>query len=188
MLPNTAPSSLTSLRNYLYLAALSFTFLQAGLYASRRANIPAVPWTLPGTNAKQLDVVHPITQLMADAEAAYRQKVARQSKTLRDAVAEYRKRYGRAPPKGFDRWWTFAQANGVRLVDEFDGVVADLAPFWELSGAELRTRAQEVCTISFCPMRSGPPITRRLSASPTPLLVSISRSTNILRRWVNALV
>lgn len=28
----------------------------------------------------------------------------RQSKTLQEAVAEYKRRYERAPPKGFDIW------------------------------------------------------------------------------------
>lgn len=88
---------------------------------------------------------------MADAEASYRRKLGRQSKTLKHAVGEYHKRHGRAPPKGFDKWWAFAQANGVRLVDEYDGVVGDLAPFWELSSAEFRARVQEVsCPLLGC--------------------------------------
>ncbi|GLB39561.1 putative lipopolysaccharide-modifying enzyme [Lyophyllum shimeji] len=86
---------------------------------------------------------HPIPKLMDEAEAKYRQKLAGQSKTLKSAVAEYRRRYKRDPPKGFDAWCKFAQEHDVKLVDEYDGLVADLAPFWELSGEELRRRAMQ---------------------------------------------
>lgn len=49
---------------------------------------------------------HPIIQLTRDARTAWDAKVAGQSKTLKAAVAEYKKRNrGRNPPKGFDKWW-----------------------------------------------------------------------------------
>lgn len=42
----------------------------------------------------------------------------RQSKTLPQAVIEYRKRYGRNPPKGFESWWKFARQNNIKIVDD----------------------------------------------------------------------
>ena len=50
------------------------------------------------------DEEHPISFLIRDAERKWTEMVNRQSKTLVDAVQEYRSRYGRAPPKGFDDW------------------------------------------------------------------------------------
>jgi hypothetical protein len=47
---------------------------------------------------------HPIFQLIRDAEVAWEAKRARASTTLDAAVAEYRRRYRRAPPLGFDKW------------------------------------------------------------------------------------
>ena len=47
---------------------------------------------------------HPIYELIARAEAAWEEKVKAASKTLPEAVREYRRRYGRAPPLGFDSW------------------------------------------------------------------------------------
>ena len=47
---------------------------------------------------------HPIFQLVRDAEAAWEAKRARASKTLDEAVSEYKRRYQRAPPLGFDKW------------------------------------------------------------------------------------
>jgi hypothetical protein len=47
---------------------------------------------------------HPIFDLIEHAEKEWQTKIARQSKSLDEAVAEYRRRYGRSPPRGFDRW------------------------------------------------------------------------------------
>jgi hypothetical protein len=42
----------------------------------------------------------------------------RQSKTLPQAVSEYKRRYGRAPPIGFEQWWKFARRNNIKIVDD----------------------------------------------------------------------
>jgi predicted metal-dependent peptidase len=47
---------------------------------------------------------HPIHDLVANATRDWEAKVARQSKTLEEAVREYRRRHNRNPPKGFDDW------------------------------------------------------------------------------------
>lgn len=51
--------------------------------------------------------VHPIEQLMATAQDDWETKLKRQSRTLRQAVEEYKRRYRRAPPLGFDKWWNY---------------------------------------------------------------------------------
>lgn len=50
------------------------------------------------------DSRHPILTLVDEAEKAWNALVKKQSRTLREAVAEYRRRYRRNPPKGFDKW------------------------------------------------------------------------------------
>lgn len=75
---------------------------------------------------------HPILALIKRAENQWSHKVARQSKTLKDAAAEYRRRYTRNPPKGFEQWWEYAQANRIVLTDEYDQIQRDLEPFWAL--------------------------------------------------------
>ena len=47
---------------------------------------------------------HPVTELVAHAEADWAARTARASRSLDEAVAEYKSRYGRPPPKGFDHW------------------------------------------------------------------------------------
>ncbi|TDL27904.1 glycosyltransferase family 90 protein [Rickenella mellea] len=91
-----------------------------------------------------MDIPHPIPVLMAEAEDKYRDLLAKQSKTLADAVNEYRRRYKREPPKGFGDWWKFAVEHKAKMVDEYDGLLEDLAPFWEMPGEELRRRALQV--------------------------------------------
>ena len=84
-----------------------------------------------------------------DAEVKFRRLIGKQSTTLRTAVAEYKRRYNRKPPRGFDEWFAFAQANDVKIIDEYDGLVRDLAPFWNLPGEEIRRRAQQVSSALF---------------------------------------
>ncbi|KIO24440.1 glycosyltransferase family 90 protein [Tulasnella calospora MUT 4182] len=73
---------------------------------------------------------HPIYEMIAWAEKEWKSKNAKASKTLDQAVAEYKRRYGRAPPKGFDKWWSYVKAHRVQLPDEYDRIYHDLEPFW----------------------------------------------------------
>lgn len=81
---------------------------------------------------------------MADAQAKYKKLLAKQSTTIFQAAREYRRRYKRDPPKGFDEWFSFAKENGAKIFDEYDQLVNDLEPFWQFSGAEVRRRAVQV--------------------------------------------
>jgi hypothetical protein len=86
---------------------------------------------------------HPIWNLVTNAERELEEVKARQSKTLEQAVIEYRKRYNIPPPPNFDKWFAFAQAKGVQLIDEFDMIHDSLVPFWGLKPATIRARAKE---------------------------------------------
>ncbi|GJC95111.1 capsule-associated protein [Colletotrichum higginsianum] len=86
---------------------------------------------------------HPMWHLMTSAEKDFQDTLRRQSKTLEDAVKEYRRRYGIPPPPNFDKWFDFAKANGVQLIDEFDMINEMLTPFWGLKPATIRERARE---------------------------------------------
>ncbi|KAG1741650.1 hypothetical protein EDB19DRAFT_704884 [Suillus lakei] len=83
---------------------------------------------------------HPILDLIEHAEKEWEAKLARASKSLPEAVLEYHRRYSRAPPPGFDRWWAYVQKNNVQLPDEYDQINLDLAPFWGM----LPVRLQEI--------------------------------------------
>lgn len=49
-------------------------------------------------------LTNPILGLLRDGERKWQDLVARQSKTLEQAVDEYRARWNREPPKGFGEW------------------------------------------------------------------------------------
>lgn len=89
-------------------------------------------------------IVHPIPAKIKAAEAKFQKMISSQSRSLSQAVAEYKRRYGRAPPAGFDEWYKFATANGAVIIDEYDQLIDDLRPFWLLSGAEIRRRSVDV--------------------------------------------
>ena len=142
-------------KGLLFFAAVVIVFMQGGLWAARRHSLDNFPDNdlLPSSrylpfgrsnhdrpNIKE----HPVPKLMADAETRYREKLSRQSKTLEDAVKEYERRYGRKPPRGFDDWWRFARSNSVLMIDEYDNIDEDLAPFWEITAEQLRWRASIV--------------------------------------------
>ncbi|KAF8550378.1 hypothetical protein OG21DRAFT_1446675 [Imleria badia] len=92
------------------------------------------------------DAPHPIFQLIRDAEAAWEAKRARASKTLDEAVAEYRRRYRRAPPLGFDKWWDYAVKHHVQLPDEYDEIFNDIEPFWGIDPHDLAATQEELET------------------------------------------
>ncbi|KAI9703638.1 MAG: capsule-associated protein CAP1 [Candelina mexicana] len=86
---------------------------------------------------------HPIYQLINNAEQAFEAVKAGQSKSLAEAVAEYRRRYGIPPPPNFDKWYEFAKNRGIQLVDEYDTIHHSLLPFWALEPSTIRARARE---------------------------------------------
>jgi hypothetical protein len=109
-----------------------FTHTEQGFSAD-----PSV--SLPPPNEKS----HPIHQLITNAERGANEVLLRQSKTLKEAVAEYRRRYNVSPPPNFDKWYEFAKAKGVQLIDEYDTIYHSLLPFWGLEPAVIRARARE---------------------------------------------
>ncbi|KAI0943637.1 hypothetical protein AcW1_002755 [Taiwanofungus camphoratus] len=136
----------------LFFVAIILIFSQGGLWAGRRGrndNFPdnsLIPSTSDlltfGRGSPRLVIhEHPIPKLMVEAEAKFRGLLSRQSRTLEQAVADYQRRYGRKPPRGFDEWWRFAKDNDVLMIDEYDAIDEDLAPFWDFTGEQIRNRA-----------------------------------------------
>ncbi|KAI4683864.1 uncharacterized protein J4E84_006704 [Alternaria hordeiaustralica] len=83
---------------------------------------------------------HPAAQLIDAAEADFQGTLNRQSKSLADAVREYRRRNGISPPPHFDKWYEFATRNGVVMIDEYDTINEMLLPFWALKPSTIRSR------------------------------------------------
>ena len=132
---------------------LRFTFLCFVVFLSfyHLHNLPSR--TLhPATN-KELDVFgslgptngqkHPIEVLVEDARRRYTHMVKNQSKSLTEAIANYKKRYRREPPPGFENWYHVAVQSNATIIDNYDSVMAGFEPYWSISARELRARVRE---------------------------------------------
>ena len=86
---------------------------------------------------------HPIELLVKKAKTKHVNMLKRQSKTLEEAITEYKRRYSREPPPGFDNWYKAAVDANVPVIDEYDTVMAAFEPFWGISGKEIRARVEE---------------------------------------------
>ncbi|KAL2071949.1 hypothetical protein VTL71DRAFT_11292 [Oculimacula yallundae] len=87
---------------------------------------------------------HPIDTLITDANNLFDELLKKESKDLNSAAAEYRKRRGRHPPPGFDKWYKFAEDNGAIMVEDFfDQIYHDLAPFWGMPASLMRKEAHD---------------------------------------------
>ncbi|KAI4665392.1 uncharacterized protein J4E78_002852 [Alternaria triticimaculans] len=97
---------------------------------------------LGSANGMSVDMTkgHPAAQLIDAAEADFQGTLNRQSKSLADAVREYRRRNGILPPPHFDKWYEFATRNGVVMIDEYDTINEMLLPFWALKPSTIRSR------------------------------------------------
>lgn len=100
----------------------------------------------PGIELK-VEGSHPISRLILDSSKQFQQKVSSQSKSLQEAITEYRRRYGMPPPPNFDKWYKFARDRGVQIIDDYDTIYHSLLPFWSLPPKVIRQRAKE--TIGF---------------------------------------
>lgn len=111
---------------WLYFSMLCLFVLQVGL------------WAIHGSKVGY----HPIDLLMWEANAkheAYINQTA-SSKSLDEAVRNYRSRYSRHPPPGFDHWYKYATDRASLVIDDFDSIDRDLLPFYALSPEDIRER------------------------------------------------
>ncbi|KAH8881368.1 hypothetical protein GQ53DRAFT_799235 [Thozetella sp. PMI_491] len=85
---------------------------------------------------------HPIDDLVAVAQKDFDDMLSRESHSLSDAAAVYRKARGRHPPPGFKEWYEFASERNAVVVEDFwDQIYHDLEPFWALPAGQIRKGA-----------------------------------------------
>ena len=94
----------------------------------------------PSEPTQHLDL-HPIAQLMQDADIQWRAYESGISTTFRQTVEKYRSKYGRHPPPAFAEWYKFARQRDVFNIDDFEQVMDDLRPFWAINASEIRIHA-----------------------------------------------
>lgn len=85
---------------------------------------------------------HPIEHLISEAEKHFADVLSQESQSLAEAADAYRKRRGRHPPPGFDKWYAFAAEHKAVMVESFwDQIYHDLGPFWAQPAALIRKEA-----------------------------------------------
>ncbi|GAA5999999.1 hypothetical protein JCM10207_006007 [Rhodosporidiobolus poonsookiae] len=87
---------------------------------------------------------HPIHHLIRQAKKEWKAKVGRQSTNLNEAITEYKRRYGRRPPKGFADWYFHAKANDFVMVDEFDLMMRQIEPFLAIKPSTMVARHDKI--------------------------------------------
>jgi hypothetical protein len=116
--------------------------------------IPGNTWNhRPSDNIAKLSPRHPIENLIIQAQIDAALLVDTQSKTLMDAEAEYRRRYIRDPPPGFDKWFAYAQSKQSIMIDDFDMINEDLKPFWKIHPQRLLESIDHVSGIEDLALR-----------------------------------
>lgn len=85
---------------------------------------------------------HPIATLIELASAQHDSWASQafRSKSLAEAVVNYRRRYARDPPPNFDKWHEFATSRSSIVIDDYDNIEEDLAPFSSFNPDDLRLR------------------------------------------------
>jgi hypothetical protein len=111
------------------------------------ANLAALSQLRSGTFTPLLlfngQTAHPIAQAIGDAREAFDKRSKAQSTDLISARIEYSRRYGFAPPSGFDVWFRLAQQNDFVMIDEFDTVMRKISPFRNVRKSYLQHLSQK---------------------------------------------
>jgi hypothetical protein len=79
---------------------------------------------------------HPVEYLHNSAMNQFDALLARQSLTAVEAMLKYRRKYGREPPPGFEKWFSFAKDHASPIIDDYDEMMRSLEPFWKMTPAE----------------------------------------------------
>ncbi|KAJ6005279.1 hypothetical protein N7451_003223 [Penicillium sp. IBT 35674x] len=94
---------------------------------------------------------HPIDLLVHKATIQFDRfsEQAAKSRSLEEAVFEYRNRYHQHPPPGFDKWYEYATHRSSVIIDDFDELHKNLLPFRSVPPRELREATQKLATNPF---------------------------------------
>jgi len=88
-----------------------------------------------------VDDHHPIAGFMKNADEKVKAYEEGISRTFKETVNKYRRKYGRHPPPGFRDWYKFAREKGVYNIDDFEQVMDDIRPFWGVEPSLIRKYA-----------------------------------------------
>ena len=123
-----------SLRAWQRNATLALVMIAAGALAFVPTRTAASELVIAGP----LSAKESIQASIARADTLSEQLVRRQSKSVSQALVEYRRRYKREPPPGYAAWVQFALAHSSPIIDDYDQLEANLEPFRQLSCKQIQ--------------------------------------------------
>lgn len=110
-----------------------------------------VIWFIWNLGENVYDFTHPsiardVKWLHRHAQKEFDSLLGRQSKSLSAARATYQKRYGIAPPPGYDAWYKYAVDHESPIIDDFDDLMSVST---RSSGTQLRVdKVDHVCLLT----------------------------------------
>lgn len=104
--------------------------------------LPTVGLIVTNAIERAATPLHPIEYLHQHHSKIFQAKLARQSRSLPEAVKEYRRRNHRHPPPGFGVWYSIARKHKFELIDEFDTIMSNINSLWQVPPTILRSRLQ----------------------------------------------
>lgn len=138
------PASAASLSRFQSYLGSYLPFLEAYSTAGMSLTSSAI---LFGHVASGVHTLHPIIPILRSARTRQDNLLKKQSTNIQAAAAAYKQRYKKEPPKGYDKWWSFAKARNHTMVDEYDSMMRDLHAFSTLSPEILRQRTRTLAQL-----------------------------------------
>ncbi|KAJ7113278.1 glycosyl transferase family 90-domain-containing protein [Mycena crocata] len=112
------------------------SYTSQSLYDSSTDAVPDQPFEAEPDNTVESEPDETFETVLDDpvveAQLAVEELLARQSKTLDQAIARYTLKTRRPPPPNYDQWFEFAQERSC-LIDEYDQIHRDFEPFYQLA-------------------------------------------------------
>ncbi len=162
----------------LYISYASHFTVTTSFVFSQDASKPSITSLLGPTESAK----HPIKLLVEEANEKF-QAMRQQSNTFEKAITEYKRRYDRGPPPGFDHWYDATVKSNATVINNFDTIMATLEPFWGLSAQEMRARVKDLQKASEWKMVSMSIKNQTFCASNTQD-VSGAHKYNAIKDWV----
>lgn len=130
IMPTSAARSSTATTLHKWLVVCNLGLI--ALCALRAILFPSPPIDLSLRSA--------VDSLMSTARTDAEQWAAQAttSRSLVEAVAEYKKRNGIPPPPNFDKWYEFAVSRDSAVIDDYRQIQEDLLPFWGMKPEIIR--------------------------------------------------
>ncbi|KAM0716148.1 hypothetical protein Q7P37_008662 [Cladosporium fusiforme] len=124
---------------YIRLVVISVCLLTVAFFLTRtQPDLPEVPPVFD-LSPEYIRKYHPLDDVIRKAQETQAKTIQSETNTLHESADSYRRRRGRHPPPGFEKWFERALNSRAVIVESFfDQIYEDLEPFWGMRPGEIR--------------------------------------------------